>query len=257
MDALAGLCRNQHGIFRGKGQTVLNLGFDGGKWLTGGADLVFAEPRLLSITALGEGLELPVEDGTLRLATKVAGSGGLVKTGAGTLLVDPQEANDGTTATPLDDPLTLACTGVNRIEGGTLRIGAAEAVADAAKLAVANGATLDLNGETLTGVRLSGGGTVTGGTLNAAVVAVAAAGAAEDQPLFDNVVFTGRTSFDVSALPPVESDRTVVVARYAGTAPSTAGWRVRGQRNVGATFEASEGEVRATLSPVGIVLIVR
>lgn len=236
---------------------VLNLGFDGGKWLTGGADLVFAEPRLLSITALGEGLELPVADGTLRLATKVAGSGGLVKTGAGTLLVDPQEANDGTTATPLDDPLTLACTGVNRIEEGTLRIGAAEAIADAAKFAVTNGATLDLNGKTLTGVRLSGGGTVTGGTLNAAVVAVAAAGAAEDQPLFDNVVFTGRTSFDVSALPPVESVRTVVVARYAGTAPSTAGWRVRGQKNVGATFEASEGEVRATLSPVGIVLIVR
>jgi hypothetical protein len=236
---------------------VLNLTFDGGKWLTGGNDLVFAGPQYLSVTAVGGGLVLPVASGTLRLAKQVAGTGGIVKTGEGVLVVDRQISKVDEVETVQDDPKTIACTGVNRIDGGTLRIAHTDAVVDQAQFAIASTGVLDLAGQTLTRARISGSGTVSGGTLDRATVTVAAGGASA-QTMFGGVTFAGRTMFDISALPQyVSGEVTVVVARYEGAAPALGGFRVVGQSKVGATFSAVGGEIRATLMPAGFLLIVR
>ena len=236
---------------------VLNLTFDGGKWLTGGNDLVFAGPQYLSITAVGGGLVLPVASGTLRLAKQVAGTGGIVKTGEGVLVVDRQISKVDEVETVQDDPKTIACSGVNRVDGGTLRIAHTDAVVDQAQFAIASTGVLDLAGQTLTRARISGSGTVSGGTLDRATVTVAAGGASA-QTMFSGVTFAGRTVFDISTLPQyVSGDMTVVVARYEGAAPALGGFRVVGQSKVGATFSAAAGEIRATLMPAGFLLIVR
>lgn len=83
----------------------------------------------------------------------ISGSGGLTKTGGGTLTL--ARAN--------------RYTGLTSVQKGTLKLGASEVLADDSSLEVLNGATLDLNGFDETVASFSIEGTLTGGgTLTAA-----------------------------------------------------------------------------------------
>lgn len=151
-----------------------NANFLGNVTLTGGT-LSLSDSNALgtaNVTSSGSGVRLSYADGitlgnavTLNTgATGLAVSGGsatqsgnvsetggaraLEKTGAGTLILTGDATHTGGTT----------------ISAGTLRLGAAERLADTGAMAVASGATLDLDGNDETIGLLSGSGTVTLGS---------------------------------------------------------------------------------------------
>lgn len=135
---------------------------------------------------LGSGL-LSVDPGSGVTSTfdgQISGSGGLNKGGAGTLVLNGNQAFTGALAIFAGDVTlngTLATTTLN-VNAGTLRLGASNRLADTATVGVGGSATFDLNDKAETVQAISGAGSIVLG-----VAALTLTGAADS-------VFTGGIS---------------------------------------------------------------
>lgn len=128
------------------GAATNSLIFDGGTLQTT-AD--FTNHRSVTLDAGGGTFD--TQNHTVQLANSVAGTGGLRKTGSGTLVLlgDAALANAG-----------ISYTGTTDVAQGTLRAGAANTFSHASQHTVASGATLDLAGFDQTVAGLNNSGTV-------------------------------------------------------------------------------------------------
>ena len=240
--------------------------FDDSEWYVGEGvcDLPSCSNVNVSISVSGIGLKVNPQNGsTWRLYTKTTGSGGLVKGGAGTLVVDRQFKYRTYVE---DDPVTMAWTGTTAVNGGTMRIENG-AMADGARtFSLSGGATLDLQGMEATGftIAFAGAATLANATLHGATIGIAYdedAGTLATVALSD-VAFTGSTTVDFGRDPgdPLPEMQDVVVGTWSGTKPDMSLWRGRnlGRNGLGATFVANDnGTITATISTRGSVLIVR
>ncbi|MEZ0216826.1 MAG: beta strand repeat-containing protein [Rariglobus sp.] len=111
---------------------------------TAGDDLVFNDSTPDFIVASGA---------SATVTTNITGSNGLTKSGAGTLTLSD---------------LTKTYTGNTTVNGGTLRLGAGNMIANTSSLILGAGGTFDLNGFSETVNSISGSGTIAtgGGTLS-------------------------------------------------------------------------------------------
>ena len=213
----------------------------------------------------------------------VTGSGDFVKTGDGTVVfaagkcVTYSDAQvevptpSGTTTggskwqnrseVACTDTTTARFTGTSRVLGGTLRFVAGSIAADAARaFDVAAGATVDLSGAALAGTRLSGGGTVANATIANAVIV---APTDDNVPTLDGVTLSGTVSVDFGRADgdplPTPYPADLVVAKYTGADPDVSSWKATGtgRRGIKGQFSAANGQVTATLSLNGCVLIFR
>ncbi len=133
----------------------------------GGANvLTLNGARTLTVNALGT-------DERVEISADITSDGTVTKTGAGELYLTG-DLNYGTTARDLvidDGTLTVNPPSGNGINanlitinsGGTLRYGGNNSISDSARLDVASGGTLDVNGYSDSIGRLTGAGNITGG----------------------------------------------------------------------------------------------
>ena len=203
--------------------------FAGGSWNPRSDTFTFDFKRIDgSILVEGEGLVLSPEAGqTWTLGVPVAdspsASGGLVKRGAGTVVLDA--ANK-------------AYTGATSVEAGVL----------------------DMNGSTWHGAEIgAGAGLIANGTLqNAKISLDVEDGAAVALPNFAaDCSFAGRTIVDLSdANLPLGA--TLAVATYSGSAPDVSTWRLAGNGDTAGRFTASAGTVTAeVVQKSRMMLIIR
>ena len=208
----------------------LTMGFDDAEWQFGSLDaLTLTRPENVTVDLRNRGIVFAPEAGkTMTFALGLSGAGGLVKTGAGKLVL----------------AASATFTGDCRIEAGEV------ALADGVKA---------------TGLRLSGSGRLTGGTLeNCTLLApLGDAGAVTGAvPVVSGVAFAGRTYVDVArAGSPLEAPypADVLIATYEGAAPNVSGWRVvnTGVKGVSGVCTAANGEIRMTVRQRGFIAIVR
>ena len=206
--------------------------FDGSAWIPSADDYTFdwGEKRSwMKIVAEGDGLKLPVPDGKIWMMNQtVEGDGGIVHTGAGTLVLGADAGR---------------YTGVTK---------------------AVEGATVDLGGNAHPLV-IGGKGTFTHGTIAAGggiALAVNDAYETEDAPALDGVTFAGRVKVDLGRTaenPLAEPFGTFTVCTYAGAAPDVSGWKLKGTglKNMGGEFVAKDGVVTCTPTHVGLLLLVR
>lgn len=114
-------------VFKNKANLPFSFTFDGGAWdACGDMDFCFWRAAKLTIATTGAGLVLPPAEGqTYRMAAKITGTGGVIKTGAGTLAFVPRETLDaetGTVAEPMDDPVTWGFEGTLDVRQGTVTV---------------------------------------------------------------------------------------------------------------------------------------
>ena len=202
------------------------------------------------LTTQGAGLSVEICEGsTHSLDFPIKGSGGLVKTGTGTLeLLAPRAQGEA----------LLQHTGGTTVSNGTFVIDGA-LVADKAKsFAVADGALLDLNGTTLFGGTFSGAGAVTNGMLDAPTVKYDEAAV----PTFSDVVFSGRMTVDFchTEEDPIDKDAAregIVVAHYTGEAPKKLSVMATGTGISLARTSAwcEDGDVVVSISRAGFYII--
>jgi fibronectin-binding autotransporter adhesin len=129
------------------GAAAGNVALDGGRLQVTGT-VFTGTARNLDVGAAGGGIEIVDPGLDFTASGALGGSGGLIKSGAGTLTLAGASTLTGTTT----------------VAAGTLRFGAADLLNPTAPLALGNtaGATLDLNGFNQTIGSLSGGGTAGG-----------------------------------------------------------------------------------------------
>ena len=184
---------------------------------------------MVAVKVEGAGLVLDVPDSaTWTMNTPVRGTGGIVKKGAGTLVLGAS---------------SVGYAGATRIDAGVV----------------------DLGGNALA-VKVAGPGRVQNGTIANGGIAISLSDDGTvlgDIPTLGGVSLSGRFFVDLGradATAVLEQPyREVAVAAYNGAAPSVSGWRVvnSGQRHLGATFEARDGYVYMTPVNQGAMLIVR
>ena len=191
----------------------------------------------------GNGLELAIAAGmTHEFDFPIFGEGGVTKTGAGTFkLVSPRA----------DGEKLLQNTGLTTVAEGTLVLDGT-LVAEGAKLAVAAGATLDLNGSTFA-APVSGAGTITNGKLADGATVVYG----EAVPTFGEGVLGSKLTVDFTGTT-AEFKTPYVVGHYTGAAP--AGLRVKavntGLETVRAVTTCENGDITVTLVKSGFSVLV-
>ena len=210
----------------------VRLLFDDSEWRPAiGRDFVFnwTDRSYVKVDVEGTGLVLDVPGSAVwTVNMPVNGSGGLVKKGAGVLLLG-------------EDAVSYA--GVTRIDEGLL----------------------DLGGKAHA-LRVSGPGTVAGGVIAGGGMCVKLGddGVPEGPlPKFRDVAFAGRFKVDLGCDGTGERieipGKTVKIAEYEGGSIDVSRWRVvnAGRKNVSGNFEAKDGSVYMTLDNAGLSLIVR
>ncbi len=212
-------------------ESICRLVFAGGAWNPVAADFTFSFVRISgSLLVEGEGLVLAPQAGqTWTLGVPVedieGSSGGLVKRGAGTVVLNAANKS---------------YTGTTRLEGGTL----------------------DLDGTTIRDMRLAGsGGMVANGTLVSPIVDVALAGDI-GLPAFNassvSMTGTGKIDFGRGEGNPIEKDVAYPFATYTGAAPTIA-WRAQntGLSRVRTVVVAADGVLYVKLVQSGMMFIFR
>ena len=237
----------------------VNLTFDGSEWWPGSGDAqtIGSASLNLSMNVTGGGLLLqPAEGKVWTVITKLAGDGGLVKAGAGTVVLDLQQQYHAYCV----DTETLSCTGTNVVREGLLKITNGALVRSGCRLCAEAAGTVDFDGATVTGAILSGAGTFGNGTL----VNPSIAAEAGQQPLLDfanGLSATGRGVIRFAGLPEAALGAEVAVVRYSGTLPTGLSFRVKGTTvdglPVGGTVRIAEGVIYATPAVTGLMILVR
>ena len=239
----------------------IRLSFDDSEWFVGAGDRDIPSSNMnVIVTATGRGLKLnPPEGSRWRLYTRVSGTGGIVKGGAGTLFVD----NWYRYFEYQDDPVTLACTGTNVVTGGILEM-RPTAIAPEAKFAFEGaGGVLRLVGEdpACTNVSVCGTGTLGNGLwVNLRVLSRygkeltidGAVGAALDGAVIFDFEGDADEAMRFAAEP-------VVVVRWTGSAPDVSKWKTR-NTGVGGKLVftvGDDGTVSAQWKKNGLVIMVR
>lgn len=263
-DAYVDKLGGQGGYYR------IKLCFNGGAWHPGPCPMLRwaagYNPALTQVVLEEKGVVLPIASGTCRNTIRLEGEGGLVKTGAGELFFDTGSTWDTWTdkANPREQKLTAALGGIDtwrftgeaEVREGALSV-AAGAASGAVKACVAAGATFALKeGCVLEGAVLRGGGTVTGGTLKNATVAVG------DEVLTIASAVDGRLWLDFGRTEddPLPYPQRAVVAKWSGTKPDVSTWRVKGSGTKGVKGVCTaldDGTVVADIDRFGTLLIVR
>ena len=244
----------------------LTLSFDGGTWDTGGVKPTFHLHYADKFTfkALGNGgLTLPVAGGkTVNVARAISGDGPIIKTGEGTLVFETQGKWDSTitTKTPLEDPVSLATTGLLDVREGTVRVESGACRAGGA-YRTDIGASVDFSGNTLGAASFAGSGSFANFSASGATIFSDGEGVAV--PQFSSASFGGITRVDFGGTPETpfawQGVVDLPVARFAGDAPNLSGWRVSGigVSNIGGRFSFSDGVVRVSLVRKGYVITFR
>jgi fibronectin-binding autotransporter adhesin len=152
---ISGILSTNEIVKVGSGQA--SIVFNGGTLRALASDSDFLEgfaPGEVTIGTRGANIDTNGKD--IGVSSVMSGSGGLTKTGSGTLSLSGNNSYAGGTT----------------IEGGTLRLDHNKALGDPARLEV-NSSTLDLNGRGVTVTSLSGtAGTITSGTTGALVLTI-------------------------------------------------------------------------------------
>ena len=188
------------------------VSFDDSTWRTD-ANLalssVNASPTYFHVRSVGGGIKVNAPVGTAFSFAEIplTGDGGIVSTGAGTVSFGAG---------------MYQATGAIRAESGVIDFSNAGTVA---------GATIK-----------GGAGTISGADFSGLTISLDS-WSPSTVPLFDDCTFAGRTSVSFAGEAPEGELHGVLVARYTGSAPSTAGWRINGR---GATFKAANGEIRVS-----------
>ena len=242
---------------------AFTLSFDGGTWDTGGVKptfhLYYADK--FTFRALGNGgLTLPVAAGkTVGVARAISGDGPIVKTGAGALVFETQGIWDSAiaTKTPMDDPVSLATTGILdvregsvSVEPGACRVGGSYRAED--------GASVDFGGNALGAAYFVGAGMFS--NFSATGAKIVSDGEGVELPQFSSASFGGVTRVDFGGTKesPIawKGVENLPVARFVGMSPNLAGWRVSGigVSNVGGEFSFADGVVRVTLVSKGCII---
>lgn len=237
----------------------VNLTFDGSEWYPGSGDAqtIGSASLNLSMNVTGGGLLLqPAEGKVWTVITKLEGDGGLVKAGAGTVVLDLQQQYH----TYCADTETLSCTGTNVVREGLLKITNGALVRSGCRLCAEAAGTVDFDGATVTGAILSGAGTFGNGTL----VNPSIAAEAGQQPLLDfanGLDVSGRCAIRFAGLPEAALGAEVAVARYSGTLPAGLAFRVKGTAADGSalrgTVRIADGVIYATPTMTGLMILVR
>jgi autotransporter-associated beta strand protein/T5SS/PEP-CTERM-associated repeat protein len=264
--------------------------FDGGVFQpTASGMLLFRSDAKHSVGFGPGGATFEVNGGiTYTVARPLTGTGGLTKTGGGTLVFGPtlEDAVGATNATGL---IAGNYEGATHVTAGTLAVGAGTIRADA-RVAVDAGAALDLSAGTVTLAELSGAGAAVNGVLAAGTLAPGADGGdfatlTVDGLDFAGVAFecdvlqdgdgavvasdlldvtgsvggAGVVDFGRGSADPLLVPLTLTVARYnpAHGAPDVSQWKVRGtgRSGVGGLFTAVGGEIRVTVRFIGGTII--
>lgn len=243
------------------------LRFNGGTWNEGGEDKalrvrgVFGDYAPVDVRFIFEegGATIPVAN-RLTVTHKLQGAGGFVKTGAGVMdfqTAKKWDANRTQSEDWTDDPITWDFTGTAELREGSITADGA-AIREGASVAISTDAEFTLSG-TANGMKLSGAGTVSGGTLNAATIAIS------DNVLnFAGTTFTGTTRVDFGRTAETKFVKPfpqgIVVARWTGTKPNTATWRGTnmGDTMLKADFTANDdGTITANIGSSGMLLLIR
>ena len=211
--------------------SICRLEFAGGEWNPCADDFTFGFARITgSLQVEGDGLVLaPTSGQSWTLGVPVSdvagGAGGLVKRGAGTVVLNAANKS---------------YTGTTRLEGGTL----------------------DLDGTAIRDMRIAGsGGMVANGTLVSPIVDVALAGDI-GLPAFNassvSMTGTGKIDFGRGEGNPIEKDVAYPFATYTGDAPTIA-WRAQntGLSRVRTVVVAADGVLYVKLVQSGMMFIFR
>ncbi|MBP5545273.1 MAG: hypothetical protein ILM98_14450 [Kiritimatiellae bacterium] len=188
------------------------VSFDDSTWRTD-ANLALssanASPTYFHVRSVGSGLKVNAAEGTTFSFSEIplTGDGGVVSMGAGTLSFGAG---------------MFQTTGAIRAESGVI---------DFSNAGTVSGATVEAGAGTISGANFSGA-TVSLDSWNETTV-----------PIFNGCTFDGRTTVAIAGERPENGPNNVLVARYTGTAPSVARWRLAGG---GGAFTASDGEIRVS-----------
>ena len=252
---------------------ALKLTFDDSSWTFGpDADVnMFFRQRAVSnavVEVMGKGVEFVAAAGqSVRFSKAVTGAGGVAKSGAGTFTFAKQETGYGNVPTVCtgDDAYTLAYSGMTAVKEGTLVIenGAAPA---GREFAVSAGATLNLGGATLNAI-VGGSGSVANGILDMPVVRTKLS---DDHlssetclMLSDTVSVDGIAQVDLgyTAENPLTKPypQNVLIGRYAGASTGARRWKVVGfgVKDLRGKVVEANGELRLTVAPAGMVILLR
>lgn len=209
----------------------VSLVFDGAEWVPSAGDFEFsfATPTRLDVGSTGAGLVLsPATDKTWTWRHVLQGDGGLVKKGAGTLVIGTNGYD--TDATSFRNGTLDVREGVVKIEPGAVPAG----------------------------FDLCGCGTIADSALPALTLKP---GDFAETPLFSGCTFTGRVAVDCgrTAENPMAIGVPVPVARYEGSVPDLSKWRVKntGLAGVRGIFAAKDGVVSMTVTYSGLILLLR
>ena len=202
---------------------------------------------------------------TLTWYQPVIGAGGIVKIGEGILDVKPAAILNGSNVqTALANPVTLRTTGTNRVEAGVMKV--SDGAGDGALIEVCADAELVLAGNN--SVRVSGSGTVSGGTICDGTISVVydpvARQVVGDVPTVTSA-FSGRTMVDLGLPADFVFERPfpkgLRVMKYEGTAPlDLSAFRLANAKalEVSTAFSLVDGYVVMDVESLrGMVLVVR
>lgn len=205
-----------------RSSTVSPFTFEDSEWWPGAENFDFLPDTFSNvvINVRGKGLILaPTEGVTYTMSLDVNGEGGMVKRGAGTLVLRGEHQE---------------FAGALVIEDGAV----------------------DLDG-TVTAGRFAGTGTLRNGTLRKATLAVDGTAGESEALTLDGVGTSERNYVDLcgSALP---VGATLTVANYTGAEPDVSGWKLIGNGETAGKFTAAGGKILAEITPKpGVLILVR